>query len=610
MPVPSLDLHVPALTATASTVQVQETRDWLDALPKLNEHLAFDAVLEHLQTMNRLAMDPTQRQSLLDILLGLAEHLAETLCRRCEHLEFPLGAAEQVQAAHVQRLLDETAIGYKRVVVDLSAVVPVETPSLLRDAVLQAMRLLSWRVMQGYAVYQGAPPGVWGEMHRLYRYAERINVAMTRVEHLADQSVGDVYRRALLLALANPFHLMQGEVRLTYEQLAKWALALRLRNPAEFPEEAPEKFFATRCYVDLDGDAPPAFGVRPGQTLPRDARILELRPVTQVLEDRIRQLVLKGQLTMREQLERDLLRRLRNAWSWRAARAAERVDQRREMRVVSGLRACHYALSGGRPFEPEREEIALHGDAFQDKPSLSLVPLEEEPWRRDDTRGKLEQGLLKPRGYRFDLDRSDADVWERAERTVVARSTALEERLDSKLQQRSGIVQLHDVSASGMGVRFAGDGGLRFRVGDLVRVVDPADDEHSGILAMVCWLRHTSLGQLALGFSRIGGRVRAVAVRGVHGTGAAGDYHRALELRSGEPARGESRSLIVPAGSYDLNSAVVCNTGDAYELLALRRILRSTKGFTQYAVDAQSADGDWPERIMQSLYAMLERATL
>lgn len=608
---PPLELNVPVLTATASAVEVRDLQEWLDALPKLDEHLAFDAVLERLQQLNRLAMEPAQRYALLETLLDIARHLAESLCRRCEQLEFPLRAADRAQTAHVQRMIEETAIGYKRVVLDLGDAPPAaDAQALARDAVLQAMRLLSWRVVQGYVVYQSAPPGVWGELHRLYRYAERIDVASTRVEHLADQSVGDVYRQALLLALANPFHLMQGEARLTFDKLAKWALALRIRHPDEFAPEPPQSFFAARYHVDLDGDAPPAFGLRTGQAEPRDARVLELRPVTQIVEDRIRQLVLKGQLAMREQLERDLLRRLRNAWSGRPARAAERVDQRRTVHVVSGLRACHHVLSGGAPFEPERQEIALHGDAFHGQPSLSLVPLEAEPWRRDDTRGKLEQGLLKPRGYSFDMERRDEDIWERAERGGAVRSTQLEDRVDSKLQQRSGSVQLHDISATGLGVRFAGDGPLHFRVGDLVRIVDEADTQQPDSLGTVCWLRHTAPGELALGFNRVGGRVQAVAVRGVDGAGAGGDYHRALQLRSGEPLRGESRSLLVPAGSYDLNSTVLCNTGDAYELLTLRRILRSTKGFTQYAVDAQAADGVWPERILQSLYALLGRAAL
>lgn len=143
---PSLELNVPALTATASALQLASTQSWLDALPKLDENLAFDALLERLQELNRLATEPARRYALLGTLLDLVEHLVEALCRRCEHLEFPLGAAEQKQTAQVQRLIEETAIGYKRVVVDLCALGPnADAQALLRDALLQALRLLSWR---------------------------------------------------------------------------------------------------------------------------------------------------------------------------------------------------------------------------------------------------------------------------------------------------------------------------------------------------------------------------------------------------------------------------------------------------------------------------------
>lgn len=601
-----LDLNVPAFTATASAVQLQQAGEWLDALPKLNEAQAFDAVLERLQVVNRLACEPGQRSALADRFLAVIEYLAEQLCRRCELLEFPASAAEQAQSAQVQRLLEEMAVSYKRVLVDLAGIKAGDAAhGLARDAVLQAMRLLGLRVLQGYIVYQEAPPDVWGELHRLYRHAERIDVATVRVEHLADQSAGDVYRRTLLLALANPFHLMQGEARIAYERLAKWALAARIRHPAEFPPEDPQAFYAKRCFVDLDGDAPPCFGLRPGQAPPRDARILELRPVAQVVEDRIRQMVLKGQnLPMRERLERDMLRRLRNAWSGRPERAAERSIQSGDVHVVGGLRAIHHALSGGAEFHPEQDEIALHGNAFRSASKLSLVPLEDEPWRQQDTRSKLEQGVLKPRGFSFDTERKEQDAWERAEHVSTAKSTQLEERLDSRLLNRQGLIQQHDVSDSGIGARFADGSGLRFRVGDLVRIGADAAAQDSSGLGVVCWLRQTAPGEMAVGLNRIKGAATPLAVRGIEGVGAGGDYHRALGLNEGE-----SRMVIVPAGIFDLGSHILYNARVAMGILALQRVVHSTKAFTLYSVETVAMTPERREAVLNGLYKMLERST-
>lgn len=601
-----LDLNVPATIGNATAVQLQQIGVWLDGLPKLNEGQVFDAVLERLQDVNRLASDPAQRSALAGKFLGMIEYLAENLCRRCETLEFPAAAAEQTQSAQIQRLLEEMAVSYKRVLVDLAAVRPGDAAhDLARDAVFQALRLLGLRVLQGYIVYQDAPAGVWGELHRLYRHAERIDVATVRVEHLADQSAGDVYRRVLLLALANPFHLMQGEARSAYERLAKWALAARIRHPAEFPPEAPETFYAKRCFVDLDGDAPPCFGLRPGQAPPRDARILELRPVAQVVEDRIRQTVLKGQsLSMRERLERDMLRRLRNAWSGRPERAAERSIQTGEVHVVGGLRAIHHALSGGADFNPERDEIALHGNAFRSASKLSLVPLEDEPWRQQDTRSKLEQGVLKPRGYGFDTESKEQDVWERAEHVSTAKSTQLEERLDSRLLNRQGRIRQHDISASGIGAHCADGSGLRFRVGDLVRIGAEAVARDSSGLGVVCWLRQTAPGEMDIGLNRIEGAATALAVRGVEGVGAGGDYHRALGLHTDA-----ARMVIVPAGSFELGSHILYNARVALGILALQRIVHSTKAFTLYTVESVEMTPERREAVLSGLYKLLERST-
>jgi hypothetical protein len=601
-----LDLSLPATDASGRPPEPAAVRQWLAEQPKLNEAQAFDTVLARLGGLNRVAMPPQQRFEIAEGFLPEVEYLADKLAQRCELLEFPLPEQDRQLSERLQALLEEMAVGYKHVLNGLAATqAPTDaTLVVIRTALLQAMRLLAQRILQAYAVYHAAPAGVWGELHRLYRYAERIDVARTRVEHLADLTIGDIYKRAILLALANPFHLMQGEARITYEKLAKWALACSIRHPREFPPQAPEFFYAGRCYADLDGDAPPGFG-RTGQPhTPGDARLFEFVPVVRIVEDRIRQMTLKEQLPMAERLERDLLRRLRNAWTGRAERGASRVGHGGELQVVGGLRACHHLLSGNTDYHPEQDEIALHGKDFQGASRLSLVPLEEESWRQEDTRGKLEQGLLKPRSYGFDMEHKEDDVWERTQRVGSQRATQLEARVENRLLNRRGMVRQRDVSATGIGAEYAGEASLRFRVGDLVGIPEDGANQSGIELAMVCWLRDSEAGGLSLGLTRIEGRPAAVAVRGIEGMGAGGDYHRALTVYADN-----LRALIAPAGSFDIGSVLLVNTGSELELNVLRRIVRSTRGFTEYAVDSVAIGGARHEHIIASLYKILERAT-
>lgn len=608
MPQPQrLDLHLPAtlLLADGRCPDPAEVRQWLESLPKLNEAQTFDAVLDRLREINRAVVPALQRFEIAECFLTEVDYLAGKLAQRSELLEFPLEAQERLLNERLQSLLEEMAIGYKHVVSEFALQTLTEDGLVVsRTALLHAMRLLAQRVLQAYAVYQAAPAGVWGELHRLYRYAERIDVARTRVEHLADLTIGDIYKRIVLLGLANPFHLMQGEARIAHEKLAKWALACSIRHPKEFPAQAPEFFYAGRHFVDLGGDAPPCFG-RPGQSLsPEDARLFEIRPVLQIVEDRIRQMTLKTQLPMAERLERDLLRRLRNAWTGRVERAAQRVEHTDELQVVGGLRACHHLLSGTSDFHPEQDEITLHGKDFQGISRLSLVPLEEDSWRQQDARGKLEQGLLKPRSFGFDMEHKEDDVWERTQRVGTQRVTQLETRVEHRLLNRRGMVHQRDVSATGIGADYAGESSLRFRVGDLVGIPGDSGTQTDVTLAMVCWLRITDAGGLSLGLTRIAGNPTAVAVRGIEGMGAAGDYHRALSLHDDA-----LRALIVPAGSFDIGSVLLVNSGSALELQVLRRIVCSTRGFTEYAVDSVAIGGARREQMIASLYKILERAT-
>lgn len=592
---------MPATTATAQArFKEADIQRWLEDLPKLHDSKVIEAVTAKLKETNRLALKPQSRFAIAECFISQVEMLTEHAARRHEQLEFPISEQERVAGECVQELLAEMCISYKHVVLDIVNGHQDGVLALLPNALLQAMRLLVLRVGQGYILYAPAAKGVWQELHRLYRYAEQIDVARTRVEHLADQTVGDVYKKILLLSLSNPFHLMQGEVGIAYDKLSKWALSCRIRHPDEYPPQDPTEFYAGRFFVDLAADAPPAFGVTGNRKPPTEARVLEVKPVMQIAEAQIRQMTLKGQLPLRERLARDMLRRLRIAWNGRPPRASERHKQEAELHIVSGLRACHQTMTGAAAFHPEQSEMTLHGSHFKTANRLSLAPLEDEPWKQHDVRGKLATGLLKPRGLKFDMEGQDNDVWERSV-SVGARTSKIEEQLDQKFANRQGRLHQQDVSDSGIGAVCATEIEVKFRVGDLVGIAD-AGATVTWNLGMVSWLRNVEASQMSIGFNRIHGRATAVAVRGVEGMGAESDYHRALSVQIGDNAR----LLIVPAGSFDVGSLVLVNTNEALTLQRLRTIRHSTKGFTGYLLESVELSEQRKAQLIQSLYKLLK----
>lgn len=597
----SLDLDVPATTAAAQApFKKADIQRWLEDLPKVHDSKIIEAVIAKLKESNRLELKPEFRFEIAECFISQIELLTENAARRHEQLEFPISKQERLASDRVQELLTEMCVSYKRVVLDLAAGRQGDVNALLPSALLQATRLLVVRVLQGYVLYTPAAKGIWKELHQLYRYAEQIDVTHTRVEHLADQTVGDIYKKILLLSLSNPFHLMQGEVGIAYHKLSKWALSCRMRHPDEYPPQDPREFYAGRFFVDLAADEPPGYGLTGNRKPPTEARILEVKPVMQIAEAQIRQMTLKGQLPLRERLTRDLFRRLRIAWNGRPPRASGRTKLEGELHIVSGLRACHQAITGEADFHPEQNEMTLHGSQFKPESLLSLTPLDDEPWKQQDVRGKLATGLLKARGLKFDVEDQDNDVWERSV-GVAARTSKIEEQLDLKFANRRGRLRQLDVSDSGIGAVCAAEIEVKFRVGDLVGIADVGETV-TWTVGMVSWLRNPEASQMSIGFNRIHGRAAAVAVRGVEGMGADSDYYRALSVQTGD----NTTLLIVPAGSFDVGSLVLVNTHEALELQMLRTIRYSTKGFTGYLLESVELSEERKERLIQSLYKLLK----
>ncbi len=599
----SLGLDVPAVTVSVQTpFKKGDIQRWLESLPKHQDSQIIEAVIAKLKESNRIILKPEFRFEIAECLISQVEMLTENYSRRHEQMEFPASKQERMASDRIQELLSEMCISYKHVLNDLATQKHEETGQILfPSAMLQAVRLLTAQVLQGYVDYTPAVPGVWRELHQLYRYAENIDMASIRVEHLSDQSVGDVYKQILLLALSNPFHLMQGEVRIAFEKLSKWALSCRIRHPSEFPLQDPREFYSDRFFVDLSDDKPPKYGLASYQASPTDARILEVQPVMQIAEGQIQQMTLRGQLPLRDRLMRDLLQRLRNAWNGRSMRSSERSQQQRDVHIVGGLRACHQAIAGVSAFSPEQNEIKLHGGEFKSGGMLSLAPLDEEPWKQQDVRGKLDAGLIKPRGLSFDVEHKDKDVWERSLSVGSVSSTQMEERLDLKFASRRGLLRQHDVSDTGIGASCAVEFEVKFRVGDLVGIADDAEVLVWNV-GLVSWLQNIEKSKMSIGLHRVHGRAAAVAVRGMEGMGADSNYHRALSVQLGA----NENLLIVPAGSFDIGSTVLVNSGEKLELQKLQSVEYSTKGFTGYLVEPVELSLERKEKLIQSLYKLLK----
>lgn len=601
-----LDLNIPPLIHQAAPDDTPESlRAWLDGLPKLNQNEFAQTLNQRLQRFNQTVVEPLSRHAAMSAFAIEAEHLIERFCTQCGQVNFPLKPEKIDLYEQAQTLLEQMANGYKLLAMQLAKRPHELTPqerAVLHESLLRGIEYLSRQVLVAYTIYRDAPPGLWQEIHRLYRFAEGHDLATERVEHMSDWSMGIAYTQIVMAALCNPFHLFQNEIHDVYARLRKWAGAVRMRFPDEFDADL-KTLTAERYFIDLDSDGPPRHGIAGQPGAPAATRLLDIHELERIVADRVKALTQRKDLSYRELQERDLLRRLRNAWSRRATRGEQREGVCAQAVVVAGLTPAHYYLSGSSEFDPETFEIHMHGDRMQADNGLSLVPLEQESWREADIQRKLEQGVIKPRSYNFDYGSRDDDVWKKANIVSGGRTKSeIETSLEQRITRNMAPLQTQDESRSGFGFTCPGHVHININVGSLLAVQECRDSDR-WCLAVIRWMRTNPDLSLSLGARMIPGETRAVAARGVEGQGAHTQYQRCIVLTDGE-----TRSYIVPAGLFHVGSKILLNDGERLRLLKLTRLAEMTKSYNRYLGEELELNEARREQVVQSLYKLLHNA--
>ena len=325
-----------------------ELRDWLNGLPLGNAPEAARCVLRQLAPMNRTRLGARARVALADVFREKAEAILPALEAELALATLPLSGRLRSAAGVADELLVEVAYAYKTALVALSdTLVPVGVRRHLQVAVLQTMRALARRLAVGYRIYAPAPKTVWQELHLLFHLAAKRRTAETLLPDRLE-TPSSVYRGALLLAFAEPYRLMQGDVDRILGYLAS--------------------------FVDRSGlvphtgasDGPGVFLIRPGRDAPGTALAksrpaapgssslaLNCLPLVEGLLDQIEKLEsgvpcceLGLPANADEPMYRDLMQRLARQWGNVATRQFGRLRTHTRVEILVGLRAIWNFLTG------------------------------------------------------------------------------------------------------------------------------------------------------------------------------------------------------------------------------------------------------------------------
>ena len=572
---------------------------WLNALPLANTTLAAQQLLEHLQRDNRAAVEVALRYQAVETLRPAVDGLIETLKIRYLGAALPLSARNRAHAVMVQSLLEEMGHAYKIVIVDLLGAVTRtnDEHQMLLNALPRAVSYLGQIVLGHYLVHEADPAAVWQDLQHLYLYAEQRlgpadTVALDGRNESARRLVTEAYLRIALLALASPYHLMPGEADTVYQELASWCSLCAIITPP------PGVSLAGKFLIDLDAAAPPRYC---NPTMTSDTatpRIIDLHELVTALDDQIKALAVtrdinSGETThmsLSQRLRRDRLQRLKRAWGGRADRKIPRSARQARVYISIGLSNCHHFIAGEIPFTPERDEVRLHRGASAQqhaRSSLSLVPMDTQPWKLQDESDRLERGVTQPRVSQFDSESAELDIWHKIHSTTA--QTTQGER--SETLHNTKVLRLKNQGAGGLCLDCDGQCEVQTRVGEVVAYKSEADPVADWRIGTIRWLRCQQNGALELGLMRIADDAVAVAVRAVAGVGTGGEYFRAL-ISSSDPEP-EHESLIVPAAMYDIDTILAINSGTELRYVRLSHLVTTSTSFTQFDFEpAQPPDSE------------------
>lgn len=206
---PTPDTRLAHLTET----RPRHLQTWLENLHVSDPQTASQAILSSLAALNRQPLSGDIRLKLLAMYWNTIQTQVTMLQRQLSGSMLPLSEKADAQTRLARELLLELGHGYKLVLMDNNTSLLNFYSKPPAAPVIHQLLLTQQRVLElCYEMYAPVPAGLWQEIHRTYRYADELGITRAAVSEDSTASIVHAYQQILLIALADPYHLMQGEL--------------------------------------------------------------------------------------------------------------------------------------------------------------------------------------------------------------------------------------------------------------------------------------------------------------------------------------------------------------------------------------------------------------
>lgn len=204
--------HAGIAEAPRDAVRPDALIDWVDALSIDDRVRAARALADQLIAFNAERVRITLRQDVSEAFWRKAQLVLPSLERPLAAVALPLHADARAAARAAEDLITHLGASYKLLLIEQSrrlfgfaasgrALLPIQ----------RSMMLAAQRLVLSYRVHASPPKGVWTELHELYQFAARRGLSQREPQDGSGTPLS-IYKRALLIAFADPLRLMPGEL--------------------------------------------------------------------------------------------------------------------------------------------------------------------------------------------------------------------------------------------------------------------------------------------------------------------------------------------------------------------------------------------------------------
>ena len=333
-------LHqTPRLAAIVET-DAKVVRQWLISISGSNVAESGRQIHDALASVNRVPLEADVRLKLLEEYRSALEVMAGEFAARTASQGMPMRDKARQASLLLRSLWLELAVGFKLALVDrierrsfFSSSNNKQVPYLIQQALL-----LHYRIYQlSCRMAMPLPARMWRDTHTLFRHLAELRQLDEPNGEDAGPPVGVVYKRILLLALADPLRFSAIELDKVVEIIDNYAPVAHFQPLShlassggyflvQLDTDLPPHFYGNRAPDEYEGAAMLVDTIELGKRLHRMLHSLEGK--APVVADRA-----KIQFWM------DVVRRLLKQWSIAPRRIFQRIHKESLVEVCSGLRA-------------------------------------------------------------------------------------------------------------------------------------------------------------------------------------------------------------------------------------------------------------------------------